>query len=1267
MEFSLDRLSDRSYRLLYKNGIEEYLDSKGRLERVQMPTGRMVNLTWVNNTNPGLLSYIEDATVRLVSFDYSDPKSIKITRKNSAGVQFIDECTINEENQLSSISLTEEKTEFQRYRFEYLKDSNEYCRISLVSSPERYNEELRITYQTQNSLGTNLYLVQSVDQRIDSETVRTTGYSSPSGSFFSPSNITLHDTGRTRITGYETETKLNDVKIVKRQYNLAHQLLIEVEGEDNADKPLSSLCRVIIYQYDNTWLPFNPTSISRFEYVNGSIYTGSSTTTHYDRYGNITYSIDEKGLKKSSTFEQPSMNGDDIFSKHLVEERISSVNTPQNTLAEYYFNRVQVQRYTYHELSVPNSNKKIKLVKDISNKVYTDNTLKTIDNDQKFSKTVFSYHSSGDFFACLASCIEYMDVKSENGPPENGKVINYSYRINEATTSVICQEFNSDGNILKVTANNIFTGALDYEVDENSAKTNYQYDSLGRLISKELRAGTPHSATETYSYALDAVTSRQWNGIALRRKFNQLGLMIEEYVTTPGSSSQTRLLSKIEYNALCQVASEEKFDYPATVASTSLPLLHSKTEYHYDVYGELLSITIKNDDFLHSKTLITREIPYKVTRIENQPENTVMREEIDIENAVTRKILCMKDNNNTPLWSEYIYYDSLNRPAHVKDSIGNIKKIRYDNYGRIIEKDGGPTWGIEKIRYAPTGGELIEETTINDKTVLINKFDSIFRKKYDYRLGVLTKYTYDSSVSALQPASQKTFEYLGSDLNQARADDTTPQTAYTYYSHLNKLHTKSIYTQEKGEAETYTYAYNQDGNLLLATTNTSLASSYDYDFFGHVKTEKTATPFHDSNISHSWSIDGRILTTIFQTQLSKVSNKDSQYLESYDYKQGNLAKATATIEGIERASLQYTRSGGKEDNTYSKLDEITYQVMLDNQTRHEIKKTISYDAQSRQNGCVYTLTRPSKTNAQLAALRWEWDEANRIKSFSYQLSDQPEHSEIFHYDGKSQLRKWVCSGEDHLGRDEYNNELREISYDYDALGNLRSITSKFRHAPLVCTASYAYSKKSGRLEIIHRSSVPNGAPKATTYTYDKYSGNIKQILMHSLQGGFKCVLYEYKNNVAINDISVSLPNTSESPVSLSKEAKFYSYDAEERLIQTKDGSGFAASINRIFDQPNTRTINRFSCSETISTTYYSSTDDKSLDGEMIFFKVDDRLELAFTLAADHSVSSKLYLNMPDGTPVATIGQLDASNFSIERYTRNPSGQILVEGMLTLAL
>ncbi|WP_434634669.1 hypothetical protein [Chromobacterium sp. CV08] len=1263
-EFSLDRLADRNYRLLYKNGIIEYLDNKGRLVSVKMPSGRIATLKWVENTH--LLNRIEDEKDRLISFDYSDSRLVKIEKKNSSGDPITEECTINEENELTNIILKDKDREFPRHRFEYQKDSNDFCRISSASSLERYDEEYKVIYETQSSRDRNLYLVQSIDQSIDNKTVRTTQYSSPSGNFSSFANITLYDISKRQITGYETETKLNGVKIIRRQYNADHQLLIEMEGEDNADKPLDRFSRMICYQYNNNYFPFLATNVSEFETINGTVYSGPATQKNYDPYGNIIHSIDEKGLRKTSIYQQPSRLGDDIFAKYLEEEQVSSINTPQSTLAEYHFNRVQVQRYTYHELNVPNSNKKIRLVKDVSNKIYTDNTLAVLDHDKKFSKTVFSYHRSGDFFGCLASCTEYMDVASDDALPENGKTINYSYYVSDNGASITCQESNNADSVLKTTASNVFTGVLDYEIDENTAKTTYQYDSLGRLLRKTLRADTSHAATETYSYTLNSVTARQWNGISFQRNFNRLGLMIEEFVTMPGFSTPAKLLSRTTYNALHQVTSEETFDYSVQSIMTSPAILHDKTEYHYDVYGELLSITIKHDNFTHSKTLIFRDIPYKISRIENQPENTILREEVDIQNAVTSKALFMKDDS-TKLWSEYIYYDSLNRPAETKDAAGNIKKFKYDNYGRIVEEDGGPTWGVKKTKYAPCNGSLPEEIKIDENIVLISKFDDAFRKEYDYRLGIITKYSYDPSISKLHPANQKSFAYLGSELNQAHADDTTPQTAYTYYQHLAKLYSKSIYTQKDGETETYTYLYNPDGRLLSAATNTSLASSYEYDFFSHVKTEKTATPFHDSNISHLWSVDGRILKTFFQTQLAKISNKDSQYLEAYEYKQGSLAKATAIIEGVERVSIQYARSGGKAFGSYSKLDEITYRIMLDNKTTHQIKKTVSHDAQFRQNGCAYYLIRPNGKSAQLAVLRWEWDATNRIKRFSHQLSDQPEHSETFHYDGKNQLRNWTCAGEDHLGRDEYNNELRGIDYDYDALGNVRSITSKYRHAPIVSTANYIYSPQSGRLDVIHRNTVPRGAPKTITHRYDRYSGNVNKILMHSLEGGLKCILYEYKNNAAVKDISVSFPASNDTPVYLSNEAKFYFYDAEERLIGTNDGSGYAASISGIFDQPNTRTVNRFSCNSKISTTYYSSTDEKSFEGEMIFFKVEDRLECAFTLSADHSVSTKLYLNMPDGTPVATIDQLDAGTLSIERYTRNPSGQILTEGVLTLAL
>ncbi|PYG87917.1 RHS repeat-associated protein, partial [Ruminiclostridium sufflavum DSM 19573] len=751
--------------------------------------------------------------------------------------------------------------------------------------------------------------------------------------------------------------------------------------------------------------------------------------------------------------------------------------------------------------------------------------------------------------------------------------LNRAVKTTDAAGNSKGYEYDVLGNLTKITDEKNNTSQYEYNVDGTLRKltfadtgaAEYTYDGLGRKTSQKDQLG---NITE-YSYnSFGSIKEeRDPYGNTIENKTDLLG-------NITSAKDKNGSLTKITYDAANRITEKklplekdssgntvysiEKYTYDAIGKITAIETTGTKdklssriTSYTYNDSGLVNAVTDssgayersyydKNGNTVKTEKLRSADI-YDIEKFEYDSMNRLVK---DI------KLIAEAD----------IYKEALD-PAELT-MLEGLRDSEYTDRYRMVTAYEYDALGNKIKETAPAAYLYGEGTEGRDKNTTVYTYDVLNRlekitRKYDDGEGnikdVYTQYTYDATGNKETETNERGFV-----------------TRYAY-DELGRVET---ITDE--ENNTIAYTYDTAGNKT-AETNAKGTMTYSYD---RLNRQKTVTDAYNRVIScNVYDANGNIIKTIDASGYLSGNDEASRYGTVYSYNLANMVTEKSTPEAVKENT--YT-----EKYEYNQYGEVIRQTnSLGEATAYEydeagrltkvtdpLKVTTKYSYDKLGSKLSMTDGRGKLTRYSYTAfgmLKAVTNPDGKTESYKYALSgklacvtDKKGNKTLYTYDSTGQLleKRAAATGdsikytydesgnrstmEDESGKSTYeydrSNRLKtikkaglvQISYDYDAVGNVTKVTDLKGNE-----TGYTYDASS-RME-----TVAYGG-KTTEYEYDE-NGRRKAI---TYDGGVK-EEYGYDRDNRLISMTNKKPNGS----SISEYA--YEYDTAGRQISKTDSYG----------------------------------------------------------------------------------------------------------------
>ncbi|WBW96137.1 zincin-like metallopeptidase toxin domain-containing protein [Oceanirhabdus sp. W0125-5] len=699
----------------------------------------------------------------------------------------------------------------------------------------------------------------------------------------------------------------------------------------------------------------------------------------------------------------------------------------------------------------------------------------------------------------------------------NGNIINTKYPGDNDTERYTSYTYDQNGNRKSETSSR--------KVDGSFISFEYDYDKNGRVKT----ITDPYLETVTYAYdgngnVLSIEDQKKFTTKYVYNKMNQVKEVWQHEDTSPSVTydydAQGNIIKASEKDGDW---TEYLYDYNRNkvVVSNSENV---ETEYHYNDMGALKKQILPDDQYIS----YTYDSLNRVTSIE-EPGNKKTK----IQYTDGGRVKTINENEAAIYDYEYLQDGKLSGiKEKVKNNTSSANNVsaQVGVVGVQIASLDEPITDIyDSLNIALALEESEEEkTSTNEIAVGVSAYaaDMIsYKREFTYdengnlktvkdEKGGITTYEYNelNKVSKVIDPLNNTIQYdYDEDGNVKKVTDGKNNETILQYDALNRTDTVRI----PKENTSYSYFYDERGQLKHFTDPMGNTTTYDYDPRGRLKEVRTA---NEEPVKYSYYDDNNLKTILYPNG----EKKEFQY--------DGLNRVTGFKD---RAGIEFT---------------IDYNVMS--------KPELVTD--SVGNKTVYTYD-------QLGRVEKIGDVLGREKVFTYNNLDQvtaikgmDSNITRYSYDGRGRVTE-IIDPENKVTKIDYdplNNVSTIVSpgdrvynYEYDAVGNLTKIQD-----PLGNTREYKYDENNLVRRIINE----NGYSKE--YTYDALNnlktltderGNTTEYDYHP--GGYLKTIQDPRGNktqYAYNSL-----NKVESVTNALQETTNYHYDSMGRLDQIKDAKG----------------------------------------------------------------------------------------------------------------
>ncbi|NGY04308.1 RHS repeat-associated core domain-containing protein [Solimonas terrae] len=601
-----------------------------------------------------------------------------------------------------------------------------------------------------------------------------------------------------------------------------------------------------------------------------------------------------------------------------------------------------------------------------------------------------------------------------------------------------------------------------YSLDWNGNRTDYTYDSYGRLMQKTWAAGTTSAFTQKNTWATDGTLSTKTyydaNNTALYKidytyftSGYSKGLVATQTMTDLATSASRQLSYTYTYQGSVLASATTTQTLPSGSASTTV---------NYDAFGNI------------SSTI----------------------------NALGQQV----SRSN---------YNGLGRPGQMTDANGVITTYTYNNAGDLLTATQHLPAGNRITTYTYNGAHQI--TSIQSASGRIDRYSynaalrltghgNAASEYQQYQLDVANNVMTTVSdrdipvLSGSVPAAsaqgtfsqatdldslgrphvvhgnhgqQLTYAYDGNGNVTSVTDAAGHSTAYTYDA-MNRVHTVTA-----SGAGTTTYSYDAQGHLQSVQDARGLTTSYTYDAFGDVLTKTSpdtglTSYTYDSagRLTNEQRADGTTITYTWDALNRMTSRTSGSTTESYTYDTGS--------NGIGHLS-RIDDPTGSTVFSYDAAGNLTQQVATILSTAYTTSWT--YDTAGRLTDMVY----PGGTH-----LKYTYDSAGRLASLK--LADgtviangflyEPATDRPYAWHWGNGLNRLVTLDSDGRVTELASPAIQDLGYAYNNTDTIASITDNISASQ---TSSFTYDAASRLLSVTK-------SGDNQSFTYDTVGNRLTQ-------------------------------------------------------------------------------------------------------------------------------------------------------------------------------
>jgi RHS repeat-associated protein len=478
-------------------------------------------------------------------------------------------------------------------------------------------------------------------------------------------------------------------------------------------------------------------------------------------------------------------------------------------------------------------------------------------------------------------------------------------------------------------------GDIDYTLDWEGNKTQYQFNGDKELVSVTTAAGTANALTTYNNWAGNVLNSTDYQD-ANNTTYRRISY------TYTGSGLETNLLDTVTDTDMIN-STQRKIGYTYTYYSNGMPATRTTTYYlstgneteaeSYDMYGNLTSITNRlgqvvsfsgHDNMGYPGTMVDAN---GITHLYAYNLNGTLK-------SVTDKL---PTGDRTTTYT----YDGDRRVTDIVRSDGTATRYRYDGSERLVQV-GDVQNHFQTISYTPSTGTTVTTSGrftpgLNGSTptaVAATDFTATSQTDTLGRAYTITgnngqstnlRYDGNGNLKSISDANgnSTTFEY---DYQQRRTKVTALPEGSVTQRHFNAAGNLDWVRDARGLQTNYTYT--GYGELATVTSPDTGLTSYTHDGNGRLSTETRA---NGVVIVYAWDGLGRIKSR------TSGSTTETFIYDVGPYAIGHLSSITDT--------------SGQTSYTYTAAGELSTQTtVIAGQT---FTTTWTYDAVGRPQTMTY--------------------------------------------------------------------------------------------------------------------------------------------------------------------------------------------------------------------------------------------------------------------------------------------------------------------------
>ncbi len=735
---------------------------------------------------------------------------------------------------------------------------------------------------------------------------------------------------------------------------------------------------------------------------------------------------------------------------------------------------------------------------------------------------------------------------------EYGNVQSAEYKITTTQKDVVLAD-NVTEDLIQVTGYTTLTGRPAWSKDVDSFKTEYTYDTLGRITNLIKPSLTDQISSTTVQYNDNGLSSTVTNelGGLTTYQFDPLGRLtkvIKKNLTVSKllSDSEEIITTSLFYDGFDRVVEMHGPSSNIEIDPRRTPD-NLKTLFTYDEQDRVIS------------TLAPGATVQKTSVYDNALNQVTVTDELGNRTRQTTdwngRVLSMNTNLNGDWIGSQTYYDGVGRPVVQIDPNENPREIIFNSFG------------LESSVTSPLRPVWENGTTITSERPVISK---------NYYLNGSLKDISQNVFGGTQTTTNKVVNGLGWILRTETPVGSTTNSPIlvvtnTYDKRGNKTNQKSGYSTDILKGKSWTY--DAQGRVLSETDELKGLTTYEYDKAGNrtkVIDPRQSNTSYTSEFTLSMTYDQ--FNHLIGAVLPRVGGKSSavpEVLMAYDGR-GNLV-------------LRQEADGIKTTYTYNLRNWLESEVVMGGNITYTT--THQYDAVGHETEVQYPTGRKVKLEYDsLGRVVSEGSETGGWTAFTYDKNGNqltitdPMHNETqFKYDPDNKLIK-TTDAKNLVSLIDYNrlgqptrttdNELNERFYTYDLVGRLirektpnESIlrynydgwgnVSKFIDARgTVFTREYTPTNKLWTEQAVNK-----GIAEYLSYIYDeagdvKSSNNGVLTQYNQVNGNYQPNSYGLLNKVTWTAGNDSLPMG-------------YAYDNRQRLtgVTLPDGSAVSYTYN----------------------------------------------------------------------------------------------------------